>query len=80
MLVQVNQSEVFHIDDIEHPVGAGSSSFVGRKEHVVLVGDDVIEERVVVAVVLLFVVPVGCLEELEDFYLAGNFYHLYNFR
>lgn len=80
MLIEVNESEVFEVDDIKDAMGSGGSAFINREEHVLLLSDDFIEEGVVVAEVLLLVVTIGCFEKLKNFNLAGNFYHLYNFR
>lgn len=64
MLVEVDESKVFEVDNIKDAMGSGGSALINREKHILLLGDDLIEERVVVAKILLFVVTVGCLKEL----------------
>lgn len=66
MLFEVDDVFPFDVEDVEDPVRSASSAVVDGEQHVLFVSDDLVEMRVVEAVVTELVLAVGSLEEIED--------------
>ena len=76
VFVEVDESVVFKVDDIEDSMSPGCGSLIHGQKHVLLIGDNLVEEGTVESKILLLMVSIGSPHELQNLELASNFNHL----